>query len=96
MKTIFEGYEQKAGSLTSERTGELIDYDNHMIYYTVDGVEGVNGKKTGEYKVKTSKLTVHGVKTLGELIGKQVLFVVDPSAKIPTVTDIYLVSGGDK
>ena len=93
MTTIFEGYERKAGSMTSERTGELIDYDNHMVYYTVEGVEGVNGKKAGEAKIKTKNLTVHGVQTLDELIGKQVIFVVDPSAKTPTITDIYLVGG---
>ena len=93
MTTIFEGYERKAGSLTSERTGELIDYDNHMIYFTVEGAEGVSGKKTGEAKIKTSKLTVHGVKTLDELIGKPVILALDTTSKSPMVTDIYLVGG---
>ena len=86
MTTIFEGYERKAGSLTSERTGELIDY-------TVEGAEGVTGRKTGEAKIKTSKLTVHGVKTLEELIGKPVILALDTTSKSPMVTDIYLVGG---
>ena len=94
MKTVFEGYERKAGSMVSERTGEQIDYDNHVIYFTVEGAEGVCGKKTGEAKIKTKKLCIHGAQTMDELIGKSVILAMDPSAKVPTVSDIYLLDKG--
>ena len=81
--------------MVSERTGEQIDYDNHMIYFTVEGAEGVVGRKTGEAKVKTRRLTVHGAKSLDELIGKTVILALDPSSKTPQVTDIYLVGGAE-
>ncbi len=92
MKTIFEGYERKAGSLTSERTGELIDYDNHVIYYTVEDVEGITGKKAGEAKIKTKKLCIHGAERLEDLIGKPVILAMDTSTRVPTVSDIYLLA----
>lgn len=96
MVTKIIGYERKAGNLTSDRTGELIDYDNHYLYYTVSDVEGVTGQKAGEVKINTKKLTVHGAQSLDELIGKEVILGLDPSSKVPRATDIYLLPGAGK
>lgn len=46
------GYEKKKGLFTNQQTGEVIDYDNIILYCINDNVENVQGCYVSEIKVK--------------------------------------------
>lgn len=94
MITIFRGYQRKDGSFPREGTGEIINYDNTMIFYLVKDVPGVVGEKSGQAKISTKNLHIFGAQTLDELLYKPVVLGIDPSSDPanPRVTDIYLLS----
>ena len=48
------GYEKKKGSFTNQQTGEVIVYDNVILYCINDHVENVQGCYVSEIKVKSS------------------------------------------
>lgn len=94
MITTFLGYKRKDGTFSREGTGEVINYDNHYVYYKVADVPDVVGEMVGIAKMNTQRLNIYGAQNLDELIGKPVIFAIDPSsdAANPRVTDIYLLS----
>ena len=94
MITTFLGYKRKDGTFSREGTGEVINYDNHYVYYKVADVPDVVGEMVGIAKMNTQRLNIYGARNLDELIGKPVIFAIDPSsdAANPRVTDIYLLS----
>ena len=94
MITTFLGYKRKDGTFSREGTGEVINYDNHYVYYKVADAPDVVGEMVGIAKMNTQRLNIYGAQHLDELIGKPVVFAIDPStdAANPRVTDIYLLS----
>lgn len=52
------GFERKSGEFTSRETGEVILYDNFMLYAITDCVSAeVTGFTVCDFKVKTEMLT---------------------------------------
>lgn len=94
MITTFLGYKRKDGTFSREGTGEVIQYDNHYVYYKVADAPDVIGEMVGVAKMNTNRLNIYGAKTLDELLGQPVVLAIDPSgdAGNPRVTDIYLLS----
>ncbi len=57
------GFETKKGSFTNQQTGEVIDYDNLIIYYVSDLKKEVEGLYSSEIKIKSKDIK----KILGDL-----------------------------
>ena len=70
MITTFLGYKRKDGTFSREGTGEVINYDNHYVYYKVADVPDVVGEMVGIAKMNTQRLNIYGAQNLDELIGK--------------------------
>lgn len=48
------GFEKKKGTFTNQQTGEVIEYDNIILYCTNDSIDNVHGSYVSEIKVKSS------------------------------------------
>lgn len=73
------GYEVKKGTFTNEATGEVINYDNTLIYYTNDDVEGVTGAFCGSLKIKNPQLAkvLRGL-SVDDIVGCEIRPVYSP------------------
>lgn len=86
------GYEVKKGSFTNDTTGEIIDYDNTIIYYTNDGVENVCGCYCGQNKVKNSELKkVLGGFSISDIVGHEIKPSYAPYGNRVVLTSIDVV-----
>lgn len=90
--TILKGYERKQGNFTNKVTGEVIEYDNIVIHYESDEREEVQGFFCGSAKCKAKGFKIYGAKDIHELLNKEIILAMDPTANAPTVNAIYAVS----
>ncbi len=82
------GYQQKKGTFTNEKTGEVIEYDNYELYCMTDEDEKVKGLMTVTHKIKAEELVIKGAKDLDELINKEIDLVMN--GKGNKISKIYL------
>ena len=68
------GFETKKGSFTNQQTGEVIDYDNLIIYYVSDLKEEVEGLYSSEIKIKSKDIKkILGDIKPSEMINKEII-----------------------
>lgn len=89
--TILKGYERKTGSFTNKITGENIEYDNYVIHYVTDEREEVTGWYAQNIKCKAKSFQIVGAKSIDDLLEKEIMIVMDPTAATPTVKAIVAV-----
>ena len=91
--TKIVGYQHKKGSFTND-SKENVNYDNVILYFVSDGVDGVTGCSVGEVKVSNDKLeAITGFKlnNLDQIINKKVFFNYIPDAKFPKLNSISIM-----
>ncbi len=62
MATKFIGFKHSKGDFTSEKTGEVINYNNYDFYFITGAVPGVSGYYPSSYQVK-------GAYTVSQVLG---------------------------
>lgn len=93
MSTVLRGYERKEGQFLVEKTGEMREYNNFVLYFTTDDREEVVGLFCSKIKCKVGSFKLIGAEKLEDALHKEVFLMLDPTANpdSPVCQGLYVV-----